>query len=414
MDGMARLFNFLTGAIIRSNGIVCALRRLPMTETNDKQLPEVILEIIITEQKRASKLLERPIFKKWVADFRQKYIANGFLTPFYARDSRYSRSRRRVSEFGNHILPWETHGKMFHEVSPGWIRNEETWFWFYLTDGQEVISSNISIPDILKIDGVPADLIWQEIIAVMKELQLFGETGGGLIFSPHCIDESFLASIEQVADWHEREDGYLESYKPPKTRYWITQFHTYERYQLSSGDIEIRPAWFHLAKYAFFNAPVQRLPVFYGAFTEEGKLERVRFLDDSLSDRARDVIGKALLGMPNKLKQQVNIDALERERQEMTWWLWRNVGNDDYKRTLSYGEIADIADTSRSSIQTAVERFSRKLKNDMDGHLLGRFLRTAGSLGLGYNMTYKALVQQGLVPAREREIDSFDDLDKLI
>ena len=98
----------------------------------------------------------------------------------------------------------------------------------------------------------------------------------------------------------------------------------------------------------------------------------------------------------------------------MTWWLWRNVGHGNHRRTLSYGEIAVIFNTPRSSIQTAVERFTRKLQNNMDGQLLGRLLRTAISLGLGYNMTYLALVQQSLVPAREREIDGFDELDKLL
>jgi hypothetical protein len=46
--------------------------------------------------------------------------------------------------------------------------------------------------------------------------------------------------------------------------------------------------------------------------------------------------------------------------------------------------------------------------------LLERLLLASIDLGLGYNMTYKALVRQGLAPAREREIDSFDELDKLI
>ena len=385
-----------------------------MSEPSNEQLPDYVSEIIGIEQKRAKKLLESPAFGKWVIDFRQKYIASGFLMPFYAGDGRYSRPRRRVSEFGNYILPWQMQGKIFHEVSPGWIRNEETWFWFYLTDGQEIISSNISIPDVLKIDGVPADLIWQEIVAVAKELHLYGESGGGVFLPPQYMDENYLASTEQIAGWYEGEDGYLESYKPPKTQHWITLFHTYESYHLSAQDIEIRPAWFHLANHAFFNAPVQKLPVFYGTFTEEGRLERVHFLEDNLSDRARDFIGKALLSMPIKLKQLVNIDALRREDQEMTWWLWRNVGHDDHKRTLSWGEIQAITGSPRSSIQAAVERCTRQLREKLDGQLLGRLLRTASSLGLGHNMTYGILVKQGLAPAREREIDSFDELDRLI
>ena len=143
-------------------------------------------------------------------------------------------------------------------------------------------------------------------------------------------------------------------------------------------------------------------------------MDRIRFLDDGLSDRARDFIGKALLGMPIELKKQLDIDTLRRERQDMTWWLWHSVGHREYKRTLSYREIADIARKSRSTIQTGVERFGRKLKGKLDGKLLERLLRTSASLGLGYNMTYHALVRQDLAPAREREIDSFDELDSLI
>ena len=140
----------------------------------------------------------------------------------------------------------------------------------------------------------------------------------------------------------------------------------------------------------------------------------IRFLEDTLSDRARDYIGEVLLTMPIELREQINGNTVKRENQEMTWWLWRNVGQKEQKRTLSYGEIADISKNSRSSIQTSVERFTRKLKEKLDGKLLERLLHTAGSLGLGYNLTYSTLVKHGLVPARESEIDGFDELNKLI
>ena len=258
------------------------------------------------------------------------------------------------------------------------------------------------------------DVVIAEIIAIIKKLKLFGEDGGGRALAPHWASESSLAAIEQQTGQYEGEYGYLESYQLPKIPNWITLFHTYESYQLSPQDTEIRPAWFHLTNYTFFNTPIKRLPVFYSLLTEEGKLETLRFLDNSLSDRARSYIGKALLDMPTQLKQQANIGILKRERQEMVWWLWRNVGHKDEKRPLSWREIADIAGTSRSSIQTAVERFNRTLKDNMDRHLLGRLLSTGGSIGLGYNLVYKALVKQGLVPAREREIDGLDDLDNLL
>ena len=90
----------------------------------------------------------------------------------------------------------------------------------------------------------------------MKHQRLFGEDGGGLILSQHWIDENYLTSTEPVSGWREGEDGYLESCQLPKILYWITLLHIYESYQLSPQDIEIRPAWFHLANHAFFNAPV--------------------------------------------------------------------------------------------------------------------------------------------------------------
>jgi hypothetical protein len=385
-----------------------------MSKPDNEEIHYYLTEIMESERVKAGKILKSQVLLDWLKAFRKKYIVNGFLMPFYAKDGRYSHPRLRVSKFGDYILPWKTQGKIFHEVPPGWIRNEDTWFWLYLTGGQEIIISRIPIPDILKIDGIPSQLIWQDVVAIMKGLHLFGEDGGGLVLAPHSASESYLAGVEQQTDRLEGEYGYLESYKPTQTQRWVRLFHTFESYQLSSQDIEIRPAWFHLASYAFFNTPIQRLPVFSGAFTEEGKLEALRFLDDSLSDVARSHIGKALLDMPTRLKQQANIEALRRERQEMVWWLWRNVGHEDEKRTLSYREVADIAGNPRSSIQTAVERFDRMLENNMDRHLLGRLLRTAGSIGLGYNLTYKTLAQRGLVPTRERQIDSFDDLDKLI
>jgi hypothetical protein len=383
-------------------------------KTDDIQLGKVTLEIIKSEQKRAKKITGDPGLKKWVEGFREKFIVNDFLAPIYARDGLYSRVKLRVSKFGNYILPWEAQGKAFHKASQGWIRNEESWFWLYLTDGQEIISSRISIPDVLTIGGIPAYPIWQEIVTVVKNLQLFGEDGGGLILFPHWIDEGYLASTGQAAGWDEGEDGYLESYRIPKASNWITLFHAYKGFELSPQNIEIRPAWFHLANYAFFNAPIQRIPVFFCEFTEKGKVERIRFLDRSLSDKSREYIGKALLDMPFKVKQPANIGALKRERQEMVWWLWHNIGHKDEKRTLSYGDISGITGIPRSSIQTAVERFTRKLKKNMDPYLLGRLLRTADGLGLGYNIVYKTLVQRGLAPEREREIDGFDDLDKLV
>ena len=104
----------------------------------------------------------------------------------------------------------------------------------------------------------------------------------------------------------------------------------------------------------------------------------------------------------------------EREQQEIIWWLWKNVGHHRRKRKLSYGEIADTIKEPRSTVSTAVIRFDNKLKGSMDNKLLERLLLTAGYLHLGHNLTYNVLASRGLVPYRSREIDSFDQLDKLI
>ena len=98
----------------------------------------------------------------------------------------------------------------------------------------------------------------------------------------------------------------------------------------------------------------------------------------------------------------------------MIWWLWYNVGHKEHKKTLSYGEIASAVGIPRSTIQTAVGRFNRKLRENLDGKLLERLLLTASSVGLGNNLTYNTLVDRGFVPRREREIDGLDELDKLI
>jgi len=98
----------------------------------------------------------------------------------------------------------------------------------------------------------------------------------------------------------------------------------------------------------------------------------------------------------------------------MKWWLYHNVGHPEDNRTLSYREIADIEAIPRSSIQTTIAQFNHKLREKLDGKLLGRMLLTANSLGLGNNLTYNTLANLGFVPKRDREIDGFDELNKLI
>lgn len=385
-----------------------------MTETDNKQLVDVVSEISRTEQRRAKELAGNPIFNDWVRSFRERYIVNGFLSPLYNRDGRYSRPKNRVSKFGNYILTEEMVGKEFQKNERGWVKSEDMWFWFYLTDGQEIINPEVPLYGMFNIDGIPAMLIWPEIVEVAKELQLFGETGGGILEHPDDREGDYLKEHPTRIESREKDDGYMESYKLPDTFRWISLFKRYESYPLSPRDIEIRPAWFHMVNYAFFNAPIQKLPVFYCLFSKEGKMDSFRILDDTLSDTARSTIGKSVLTMPIEMKEQSSGYAVTREKREIIWWLMRNIGDKEKRRALSWQEIADNGNTARSSVKVSVERFDRKLKENLDGKLLERLLLEAGSLGLGYNLTYNALVKIGLVPARERGIDSFDELDKLI
>jgi hypothetical protein len=126
-----------------------------MVKNISEHQTKIIYEITSAEHKRARKLACDSEFIKWVQDLREKYIVKGFLMPLYARDGLYSRSTKRVDKLGNHILRWEESGKKIAETSEGWIHNEEMWFWWYLTEGQEIISSPIKIPDALKIDAIP-------------------------------------------------------------------------------------------------------------------------------------------------------------------------------------------------------------------------------------------------------------------
>lgn len=378
---------------------------------------KAIVEIRLAEEKRAQNLSKDGRLEIWVKELRKKYIADGFLMPFYAWDGRYSRSRQRIDKLGSYILPCEKAGEVFHPGPPaGWILQEDTWFWAYLVQGQEAIFMQpmSSLPDTLRIDGMPGGQVWNLIVIFARQTGLFGENGGGLVFTANDLEEIYLAKIAQQKIRYERENGEdIEPQQIVEQLHWITLFRQYGEVEYSKYQLELRPGWFHLANYAIYNTPLTRLPVFLGVF-EKGKISGIRFLEDTLSDEARDFIGKVLLKMPIEAKKQLDIDNLVREKKEMAWWLWHNVGHRERNKTLSYREIADIAHIQRSSIQTAVGRFDRKLRNKLDGKLLERLLRTSQSLGLGYNITYQALVERGLVPSREREIDAFDELDKLL
>ncbi len=336
-------------------------------------------EIQLAEKTRAERVRQDNNLKRWVKQLRQTYIADGFLIPLYERRGTYTLSQQRIHERGDYILPDETAGEVFHRgTQEGWIHQEAIWFWDYLIGGQEYIFREPidSLPETFRIHGTPAEPVWNTLTNIARQMGLYGEDGGGLIFSADDLDENHLARMVPRQSDYEDEDGYLYPFTVETEPAWITLFHRYEEFEYDKPEIEIRPAWFHLANYVFFDVPVTRLPVFLGVF-EKGKTSRIRFLDEGLSDRSRDFIGKALLVMPSQVKKQYDTNTIRRERQEMTWWLWHNIGRRQYKRKLSYGQIAQIAKVPRSSIQSAVSRFGWKLRDKLDNKLLKRLLRTS-------------------------------------
>lgn len=386
-------------------------------ETKSKISAKLLTEIKDAQKQRADKLQSDDRFGQWVKRVRKKYIADAFLMPLYAPDGSYSRSRKRVSQFGDFILPSEMGGQVFYkEASPTWIRQESVWFWAYLISGQQAIYSNelSKLPDHIRLDDRPTDAVWREIVSITTDLGYFGEAGGGMLLPLRDLDGDQLNKVGDNKGLQEGENGYLDPYPRPAQPLWIDLFQDYEQIESPDLTLEVRPAWFHLARYAFFNIPITRLPVFCGLFDNEGTIGLVQVLDDGLSGTARELIGSTLFSLPVEVLKHLDGSAARRERQEMTCWLWYKVGHNEYKRPLSYGEIANIEGVPRSSVQTAIGRFNRRLKEKLTGKLLGSVLVIASSLGLGNNLTYNTLVDLGLVPKRERELDSFDELDKLI
>lgn len=98
----------------------------------------------------------------------------------------------------------------------------------------------------------------------------------------------------------------------------------------------------------------------------------------------------------------------------MVCWLWYNVGHKIQKKKLSYNEIVKFSGIARGNVRESIYRFSQRLECGLDGPSLGQLLRVASTLSLGPNQIYNVLVEKGLVPPREWEIDGFDDLDRLI
>ena len=385
---------------------------------NPKNKAEIIREINEIEKKRALNIIVNAKFRQWLEAFREKHIARRFLYPLYTRDGEYSRGKQRIEQFGDFILSEEKYGTKFYEGPLGWIHNEYTVFWLYLTDVLEVIylREQHLIPEESKLEKIPAESIWEEISGITKELGLFGERGGGIYISDQEVNANYLAESVKSNVQNKGADGDVKSHKNPGKPRWMTLFEDYETWGSANLDIELRPAWFHITNYALFNTPDLRLPVFYASFKSDIKLTTLQFLEeDRISHEGLNLISQTVLSIPTKLRELTETKALKREYRNMVWWLWHNIGYNDTKGPISLGEITMKEKVgSKSSVQRAINSFDKTLREKMDRQLLGRLLTTAISLGLGYGSVYRYLTEKKLVPHRNREIDDFAQFDELL
>jgi hypothetical protein len=101
---------------------------------------ELISEINHMEEKKGEDLKGNPEFLDWVRKFRKKYLVDGFLMPFYARNADFSIAKERVSQNGDYILPLKKKGQLVRKTANERIHNENSWFWSYLRESQDAIS----------------------------------------------------------------------------------------------------------------------------------------------------------------------------------------------------------------------------------------------------------------------------------
>jgi hypothetical protein len=387
-------------------------RRDIIANKKQAQLSVILDEINGFEQKRATAVMQNPAFMDWVREFRRKFIVQGFLNPVYTVGGRFSIADARVAKFGDYILPSQMYGKVFQEGPKAWIRAEDIWFWLYLTAGQEIIVSDTAIPEQYQIPGIPAGLVWREIVAITQQLDLFGGAGGGILFAAQDLNQDYLAQDRTASGRDANEEGASESYILPGVPPWINKFHLYDQ-GYPNLLIEVRPPWFHVAKHAIYDIPIKNLPVFSCLLNDKGQADVMGFLSSDLSGKAREQIVGDLLKIPENIKKHIEAFSIKKEQKDMTWWLWHEVGHRKGEKPLTSGQIAVITGVPSSSIKSSISRFNGRLK-ERDSILLGRLLKLAISMGLGADQTYRVLNKKGLVPSRDREIDGFDDLNKLI
>ena len=372
-----------------------------------KKLLESIEEIVELEKTRAAELLGKVETSNLIRDFREHFIVRGFLMPLYSLGS--SSFETRIGSFGKYILPENKYGQQLSQRDRSWIRNEDTAFWWYVIAGQEMFGVEEDLEAFMKIEGQPAVSIWRAISGITGELNLSGETGGGVLFNSDELDTEKMINIVGNINRQEDDEGWLEDYPIPGTPKWVSLFWKYQRSPLKNN-LEIRPAWFHILNYAFYDIPIERIPVFFVLYTPKGKIERIHFLDERLSHQARSTVSDALNKATLNFQEQIGGESVKKSRSDMVFWLWFNVGHPDIKKPLSYGQIAERENKTRQTIQSNVRRIDNMLKK-LDYRIIWELMGVGEEIGLGSNMVYQVLVQKGVAP--EGGIDDFSRAEEI-
>ena len=378
-----------------------------MNVKRGSRIPKVIGTIQDAERNLAKDLVNNPVFNKRVDKLREKYIVKGFLLPFYARGGRIAESHARIREYGNFILSSDYTGKNINGVALSHIHNEDMWFRFFLREGF-VMGSKIPSSQEWNENNLPIEAIWQDIVALSKELGVWGEYGGGVGTTLEIGDLSRDKNDTERKN-ADIENGISEQVSTYKEN-WFNLFDVYLTYSTPQTGLETRTAWFHILNYALYNTPVNFLPVFYSEFDDNGKIKFIRFLSEDLSDKAKEYIGKHILKIPGKIENLRKIY----EPNDIMWWLLHNLPQERDTTPLSYSDISKLLNVPRSTIQTVVKRFDDRVNKSLDNKLLARILLIGSNLGHDYNTVYNMLAERDLVPVREREIDGFDDLESLL
>ena len=368
---------------------------------------DILTEIAAKEEESGKTLMENQLFADWVMKFRKKFIVDKFLLPLYSQEGVYSVCMYRINRFGYYVMNSDMQGTTIQKITNTHIHNEELWFWEYLISGQLIDDNSEDSVKRNKQENIAGQAVWKEVWSILSELDLADERGGGLMFGEN--DLTLLNSLARVpSDTTSIKDTEVDINTEQLS--WIDRYFDYKNLSRTDSTIEIRPAWFHVIKYAFFNTPIS-LPVVYCKYSLDGQIVDIRFLHDDLSDEARTVIGKVLLGMPKMFHKAK--DQLFQEVKQIRWFLLNRIGQHD-TGPQTYGQISSRELKPRTTVYESIKQFEKELKQGIDANLLGLILRTGMSIGLDVNFTYNALVAQGYLSERTREIDGFDNIDKLL